>query len=110
MNVSGNTILLTGGASGIGLALATRFLKRGNKVIICGRREEKLAEVKAQFPHMHTRICDIEHSAEREALVRWVIEQFPDLSVLVNNAGIQRRVDLTKRENWKATLSEIKIN
>ena len=50
MNITGNTVLITGGASGIGLALAERFLNAGNEVIVCGRRQEKLNEAKQRFP------------------------------------------------------------
>src|SRR5262245_19524529 len=105
MKLSGNTILVTGGASGIGLALVERFVQRGNEVIICGRREDKLAEVSELLPGIHKRVCDVGRSAEREELYRWVTNEFPNVNVLVNNAGIQRRVDLTKNEDWKTTLA-----
>jgi uncharacterized oxidoreductase len=110
MNLTGNTILVTGGASGIGLAFVERFVQRGNEVIICGRREDRLTEVKARFPQIQTRVADVGRSAEREELCRRVTSEFPNVNVLVNNAGIQRRVDLTKNEDWKTTLYEIKIN
>ncbi|PNW07646.1 short-chain dehydrogenase, partial [Microbacterium testaceum] len=58
MKMSENTILITGGASGIGLSLAERFLNEGNEVIICGRRESKLQEAKEKFPSLHTKVCD----------------------------------------------------
>jgi uncharacterized oxidoreductase len=57
MKTSNNTILITGGASGIGLAIAQKFLENGNTVIICGRRADKLAEVKSRFPDLHTKSC-----------------------------------------------------
>src|SRR5436190_13640298 len=99
MQLSSNTILITGGASGIGLALAERFLRAGNQVIICGRREQKLAEVKARHPAIATRMCDVSSSADRESLAAWATQSFPALNVLVNNAGIQRRVPLaTERD------------
>jgi uncharacterized oxidoreductase len=110
MERSGNTILVTGGASGIGLALARRWADRGNEVIICGRREDKLAEAKADMLNVHTRVCDVALPGERENLAEWVKVEFPNLNVLVNNAGIQRRVDLTGSENWANTASEIAIN
>jgi uncharacterized oxidoreductase len=110
MKVTGNTILITGGASGIGLALAWRFYGKGNEVIICGRREDKLDEAKQKMPNVQTRVCDVANAGEREELIRWVTFEFPDLNVLVNNAGIQRRVDLTQQEPWSSTESEITIN
>ena len=54
MNISGNTVLITGGGSGIGKALAIRFLDRGNEVIVCGRRDDVLAEFKSERPQIHT--------------------------------------------------------
>ncbi|HYJ91319.1 MAG TPA: SDR family oxidoreductase [Pyrinomonadaceae bacterium] len=110
MNLSGNTVLVTGGASGIGLAFAKRFLERGNDVIICGRREDWLAKVKLDFPQIYTRVCDVSDPTAREELARWATAEFPAVNMLVNNAGIQRRVDLTKDEDWEMTRSEIAIN
>lgn len=110
MQLSGNTILVTGGASGIGLALSKRFAERGNSVIICGRRADRLDDVRRNFPSIHTRVSDVGVAAEREALVRSLIEEFPELNVLVNNAGIQRRIDLIAPEDWDETRSEIAIN
>ncbi|HZW82268.1 MAG TPA: SDR family NAD(P)-dependent oxidoreductase [Candidatus Deferrimicrobium sp.] len=75
MKLSGNTVLITGGASGIGLALAERFLKAGNKVIVCGRREYKLEEAKEKFPQLHTRVCDVSVESERQLLFDWVKSQ-----------------------------------
>ncbi|MBC9785167.1 SDR family NAD(P)-dependent oxidoreductase [Heliobacterium chlorum] len=111
MNLSGNTVVITGGASGIGLALAERFIHAGNQVIICGRREEKLAEAKAKFPELHTRVCDLSEEREREALYQWVRENFPQTNLLINNAGIQQRVSLLEpNRDWTYYQQEIKIN
>lgn len=111
MNTSGNTILITGGASGIGLALAERFIKAGNEVIIVGRREEKLKEAKNKFPMLHTKVCDVSDEKERQSLLQWTIENFPKLNILVNNAGIQQRVNLlSSREDWSYYNKEISIN
>src|SRR3982750_2095250 len=110
MRLSGNTILITGGGSGIGLAMAKRFAERNNEVIICGRREDKLREVTKLLPGLKWRGCDLAKAAERDALAEWVAAELPGLNILVNNAGIQRRVDLTKPESWEDTESEIAIN
>jgi uncharacterized oxidoreductase len=59
MTLTGNTILITGGASGIGLGLTERFLKEGNKVIICGRRKDTLQEASNKFPSVITKVCDL---------------------------------------------------
>lgn len=94
MTLTGNTILITGGATGIGLDLAKEFLKRGNQVLVCGRREEKLAEAKAQAPGLQTRICDIANADERKALAEWAIAN--GVNILINNAGMQREIDFTR--------------
>jgi uncharacterized oxidoreductase len=96
MKTSGNTILITGGATGIGFSLAEAFVKIGNEVIICGRRESKLKEAKNKLPAIHTRICDLSKEKEREALYQWVSSKFKNLNILVNNAGIQRMIDFQK--------------
>jgi uncharacterized oxidoreductase len=110
MNLSGNTILVTGGASGIGLAFVKRFIERGNEVIVCGRREDKLSEAKTKVPGIITHACDVGEARSREDFVHWTLDQFPDVNILVNNAGIQRRIDLTAGEDWVKTRSEIEIN
>lgn len=110
MELSSNTILITGGASGIGYALAERFLAAGSEVIVCGRREDKLREVKEIHPQMHTRVCDVAKESERVNLFEWAIKEFPNLNVLVNNAGIQRRVKLAENQDWTETEKEIEIN
>ena len=111
MNLSYNTILLTGGASGIGLALAVRFQQAGSEVIIVGRRADKLAEARQQYPGLHTRVCNVANAAEREALVRWATTEFPRLNVLVNNAGIQNRIQLADdAADWETRRQEFVIN
>ena len=110
VDLGGSTILITGGASGIGLALAERFLRAGSEVIVCGRREAKLREAQARHPQLDVRVCDLAEAREREALFRWAVAEFPRLNVLVNNAGIQRRVHLASPEEWDETGQEIAIN
>jgi uncharacterized oxidoreductase len=110
MHLSHNVVLVTGGASGIGLAIAERFLQAGSEVVLCGRRAEKLAEAKAAHPGFHTHVCDLARADERELLAAWAVREFPRLNVLVNNAGIQRRVRLADAEPWDATREEIAIN
>ena len=96
MKVSGNTILITGGATGIGLALAKAFVDLGNKVVICGRRRNKLLAARKMNPQLEIRVCDVSRSASRTALVQWMKQRFPSANILVNNAGIQRPVDFLK--------------
>ncbi|CCH53206.1 short-chain dehydrogenase/reductase SDR [Fibrisoma limi BUZ 3] len=111
MQTTKNTILITGGSSGIGLAMAETFIKAGNEVIICGRRGSKLAEVRQQFPQLHTRVCDVSKKAEREELFQWAVSEFPHINMLVNNAGIQKEVNfLTGAPELYEDESEIETN
>ena len=96
MRLDGNHVLITGGASGIGFALAEAFLEAGSKVAICGRREDRLAAARAKYPRLLTRVCDVADNASRVALRDWASEAFPALNVLVNNAGVQRDIDFTQ--------------
>lgn len=98
MKLSGNTILITGGATGIGRAFAERFFKAGNTVIVCGRRETRLQELKEQYPEIVTRTCDLSEESDRVALFEWVTRNYPETNVLVNNAGIQQRFNILQAD------------
>lgn len=78
-------VLVTGGATGIGFALAEKFHAAGNRVILAGRSEASLADAAGRLPGVETCVADIVRESDRERLVA----EFPDVSVLVNNAGIQ---------------------
>ena len=110
MDLSSNTVLITGGASGIGFALAERFLNAGSDVIVCGRREEKLREAQIKYPNLHIRVCDVSHSSDRVSLFEWVTREFPKMNILVNNAGIQRRFQIAQNSNWEKIEEELAIN
>jgi uncharacterized oxidoreductase len=110
MQLTHNTILITGGTSGIGLAFAKEFIKRDNTVIICGRREERLNEIMMQHPGIITRVCDVADEKQREELVQWLVTNYPGTNVLVNNAGIQLLTDLTNPCNLDRVRSEIETN
>ena len=111
MNLSNNTILITGGATGIGFAMVKRFAKAGNKVIICGRRASALKEAKQQVPSLETLRCDVSKETQRIRLFETVKRDFPKLNVLVNNAGIQNHPpEMAKRQDWKQYEQEIAIN
>lgn len=96
MKTSGNTILITGGGSGIGLALAKAFFERGNDVIICGRRKAQLKEAQTRIGGINFRVCDLSKARSRQALGNWIVLEFKQLNVLVNNAGIQHRIDFLR--------------
>ncbi|HTB52440.1 MAG TPA: SDR family NAD(P)-dependent oxidoreductase [Ferruginibacter sp.] len=110
MNLSNNKILITGGASGIGLGLAERFIKENNTVIICGRRAAVLKEVAAKFPSVITKVCDLSVEAECVALYDWVSANHPDLNVLINNAGIQNWMNVTDNNFYQKANEEITTN
>jgi uncharacterized oxidoreductase len=111
MKISRNTVLITGGATGIGYAMAEAFLKAGNECIICGRREERLLEAQKKHPDLHIKVCDVAEEAGRRTLVAWITANFGNVNILVNNAGVQRDIDFTKGiAEFLAGEDEIKIN
>jgi uncharacterized oxidoreductase len=109
MKQSGNTILVSGGSSGIGGALAQRFHDAGNTVIVTGRRRDALDAICADRPRLHAHLLDVEQAGAIEAFAARIVVEHPALNVLVNNAGIMRfealdrRRDLTDAEATIAT-------
>ena len=87
MRLSENTVLITGGATGIGFAMAEAFVNAGSEVIICGRREHRLLEARGKRPELHTRVCDVASVSDCRQLLEWVSANFEGLNVLVNNAA-----------------------
>src|ERR1043166_9407769 len=88
MNLTGRTVLITGGSTGIGIAFALKFLELGNEVIVTGRRQAVLDQVKAKHPKLHTIQSDVADPAQIAALAARVKSDFHKLDVLMNNAGI----------------------
>jgi uncharacterized oxidoreductase len=101
MKLTGRTILITGSSAGIGLAFALKFLELGNEVIVTGRRQAALDEVKAKHPRLHIIQSDAADTAQIAALAARVKVEFPKLDVLMNNAGI------LLYKNLKATASDL---
>jgi len=96
MKTTGNVVLITGGATGIGFALTEAFVKAGNKVLICGRRKARLVEAKEKLPQILVRQCDLSRKDGRESFCDWVKGNYREMNILVNNAGIQRAIDIKK--------------
>ncbi|WP_158797998.1 SDR family oxidoreductase [Pedobacter sp. L105] len=110
MKLSNNKILITGGATGIGLGLTERFFQENNTVIICGRNEAALHAVSEKHPGVIGKVCDISNEKERIDLYNWVAENHPDLNVLVNNAGIQNWMTIQDDDFYEKTNNEINTN
>jgi uncharacterized oxidoreductase len=111
MNLKGRTILITGGSAGIGLAFALKFVELGNQVIVTGRRQAVLDEVKAKYPKLHTIQSDVANPLQIAALAARVKADFPKLDVLMNNAGIMIHRNLTAPAADLAELTaEMNIN
>ncbi len=94
MKLTKNTILITGGTSGFGYEFASRLLALDNTVIITGRDQAKLDQTKKQLPKVHTFQSDVSDPKAIETLYAQVIKQFPDLNILINNAGEMRKINL----------------
>ena len=88
MKLTGHTILITGGSAGIGLAFAVKFLELGNEVVVTGRRQAVLDEASAKYPKLRTIQSDVADPMQIAALVARVRADFPNLDVLMNNAGM----------------------
>jgi uncharacterized oxidoreductase len=111
MNLTNNTILITGGASGIGLELAKQLLQLGNTVLITGRDQAKLDKAKSQLPKLHTFRSDVTDPAAIASLFSQVTKAHPNLNILINNAGIMRSINLHETDVSPTELTqEIETN
>src|SRR6478672_5766339 len=111
MKLRNRTILITGGSAGIGLAFALKFFELGNEVIVTGRRQAVLDQVKAKYPKLHTIQSDVADSAQIAALAASVKADFPKLDVLMNNAGIMLYKNLrVPATDFAGLMAEVNIN
>jgi uncharacterized oxidoreductase len=111
MKMSGNTVLITGGTSGIGQALAARFLDLRNITIVTGRDPSRLDETKKKFPGIHAIKSDVSDSEAIALLHEKVTREFPELNIIINNAGIMRKINLHDPKNDLAGLTrEVETN
>ncbi|RAW03512.1 SDR family oxidoreductase [Pseudochryseolinea flava] len=93
MKLHKQTILITGGSSGIGLELAKQLVAKQNNVIICGRSSERLSQAKAEIGNVHTFTCDVSQARDRIELMAWISAYHPACNMLVNNAAIVHRTN-----------------
>src|SRR6056297_2349976 len=111
MKQSQQIVLITGGSSGIGLALAKKFMENDNTVIITGRNLSKLEAVQRSLPKIHIFQNDVTNDAEVRRLVDDIKEKFGGIDILINNAGIMNLVDAGNENNdLQKQMQEIEIN
>ncbi len=106
MQTTGNTILITGGSSGIGRALAEAFHQLGNQVIVAGRRKALLDEITAANPGMASAVLDVANLDSLASFAAGLTRQFPSLNVLINNAGIMKNENLADGSDNTSTAEE----
>ena len=110
MNITGNTILITGGGSGIGRGLAEALYAKGNQIIITGRRKGHLDAVVRANPKMAAYEMDVTDPASISSVSARIIKDFPKLNVLINNAGIMQIDDASQAIDEKLMTSTIETN
>lgn len=111
MRISGNTILITGATSGIGLSLARRFHALGNNIVAVGRNREKLSQMEGEMDDLTGYVCDIGDSFQLDELLDKLRAKHPNLNVLINNAGIQYNYQLDGPEGDATKLAyELNVN
>jgi len=111
MDLKNSTVLITGGTSGIGLELVKQLTEQGATIIVTGRKAQALSDTKKRFPNVHTFQSDVRDPEQIRQLYKEVTRQFPDLNILVNNAGEMRLIDMQDpTESLENITREIDIN
>ena len=111
MKLKNSIVLITGGSSGIGFELAKVLTNNGNKVIICGKSNEKLLAAKKMIPELITYQCDLSDSQECTDFAKRIIENHPDLNILINNAAIVNKIDfITEKKAIELAENEYQTN
>lgn len=110
MNLRGNKVLITGGATGIGYELTKMFLSAGSRVVVCGRRLTVMEQLRQQYPDVDHLVADVSQETERLRLIDWIKSAHSDVNVLVNNAGVQERMTVSEADFWERATREIDLN
>lgn len=110
MKTTGNTILITGGTSGLGLGLALRWHALGNQVIVGGRRKELLDEIAAEHPGIGTLVLDVDDPASIQAAYDDVTSKYPDLNAVLTMSGIMRPENLLDPDHLATAEATITTN
>lgn len=112
MKIENSTVLITGGTSGIGLELARQLLAKNAKVIVTGRDQTKLDETKRALPQVETIRSDVADPKQIDQLLKTIESTFPETNILINNAGIMRKISMhdPKYDDLVALTQEIDIN
>jgi uncharacterized oxidoreductase len=110
MKLSGNTILITGGTSGIGLELTRQLSQRQNTILVTGRDPKKLREIQEHVRGVQTYQSDVSDPAAIASLYQRVTHDFPDLNVLINNAGVMRQLRLGEQHDLQDIGREIEVD
>ncbi len=111
MKLTGNTILITGGSSGIGLSLAKKFVELGNAVIITGRNPDKLVRARQETPALSTIQCDAADLGAVRGLAQTIADEHPAMNVLINNAGVMSHMNLSgPAQDLQKLTAEVDIN
>ncbi|RYJ41347.1 SDR family oxidoreductase [Flavobacterium beibuense] len=110
MKTTGNTILITGGSAGIGLEIARKFVQQGNKVIITGRDAARLEKAKAELGNVTAIQFDVTSAADADALTERIKAEFPELNILINNAGRALIHNLSESRSYDIAVDEMTTN
>lgn len=104
-------VLITGGGSGIGLAIAKAFVEAGSNVIICGRNQQKLEKAKSEVHALNIAVCDVTSDQQIQDLVKKTNEEFGGIDVLVNNAGVFQSMNYEKENvSMEIQMKEVEID
>jgi len=111
MKTNNNIILITGGGSGLGLELAKQLYSLNNKILICGKDRSELNRVKELLPNISIFKCDLTRDEEINSLVESIKNEFPEINILINNAGVGYKYDFITDDNaLDKTVEEIQVN